>query len=61
MDAAADCGIDYYTVLFHDFYYAEAYESWKGWFEFVVEYASAKGWEFISFAQAVQELENRHR
>lgn len=60
MDASAERKLEFFTVLFHDFYFSDAYASWKGWFEFVIDYADSRNWEFVSFKQALDELKKHH-
>ena len=51
-------GLPYCTILFHDYYYnSRCYPQEKEWYCWLVEYLEKKGFEFISFREAVKELE----
>lgn len=52
-------GLRYFSVLFHDFYYSEAFRAWKQWYEWFVGYASDNGYEFINYADAIKEMEGQ--
>ena len=48
----------YCTILFHDYLYCDAWGQTKQWYEWLIEYLSADpGYSFISFVDAVKELE----
>ena len=52
---------EYVTILFHDYLYCDAWIQRKKWFEWLIKYlASSTSYEFISFIEAVRELEKGH-
>ncbi|MCM1044009.1 MAG: hypothetical protein NC417_00725 [Candidatus Gastranaerophilales bacterium] len=52
--------LPYCTVLFHDFYYnAKCYPQEKEWYDWLIQYLQEQNYEFISFKDAVKELERR--
>lgn len=56
---AEESDMPYCTILFHDQYFDEnCYPVWKEWYCNTVEYCEKQGYEFISFRDAVKELEN---
>ena len=59
LNKAEEKGLPYCTVLFHDVYYdVGCYPMEKEWYEWLVKYLEDAGYEFISFKNAVKELEN---
>ena len=52
-------GIPYLTILFHDDQYNEKYDpDMKNWYEKTIEFCENKGFPFISYRDAIKELEN---
>lgn len=52
--------IEYFTVLFHDFFFCKAWGETEKWYRWMIEYFAGKPeYEFISFTDAVLELENK--
>ena len=49
--------IKYLTILFHDRYFSEAFKTWKEWYIQIIEFLKANGFEFISYREAINELE----
>ena len=54
-DAEAE-GIEYLTVLFHDYQFCEGYATERDWYKWTIDYLS-KRYEFISYKDAINELE----
>jgi len=57
-----DCyksGIKYLTILFHDRYFSEGFRTWKEWYVQTVEFLKSSGFKFISYRQALEELNGR--
>jgi len=50
-------GLKYITILFHDRYFSESFSTWKEWYFFVIDYLKSNGIEFISYTDAIKELE----
>jgi len=50
-------GVEYLTILFHDRYFCNGYISWKSWYIEVVRYLEQKNCKFISYDEAIVELE----
>lgn len=56
-----EAGLSYMTVLFHDNQFNEAYKDMKKWYMWLIQSLSASDkYEFISFKQAIKELESKH-
>lgn len=59
LDSIKEKKLPYCTILFHDFYYnVKCYPQEKEWYEWLIRYLKKCGYEFISFKDAVEELEN---
>lgn len=51
-------GMPYCTILFHDYQFDERFDpQQKRWYEETVRYCEAQGYEFISYRDAIKELE----
>lgn len=51
-------GLPYCTILFHDYQFEEKYyPDMKLWYEKTIEFCEKKGYEFISYRDAIKELE----
>lgn len=57
IERAAAAGIDYFTLLFHDRYYSNAFKTWSDWYVWFVAYCKEMGMNFISYQDAIAELE----
>ncbi len=57
MELIQSLHLPYLTLLFHDRYYCDAYGSWKEWYEWCILYLKKEGFEFISYQNAIKELE----
>lgn len=50
-------GIKYLTILFHDRYYNDGFKSWMDWYIWCINYLREHGFRFISYRDAIRELE----
>ncbi len=58
IDLANKEGIEYLTILFHDFYYSKAYENYMKWYEWLIAILQEdERYSFISFEDAIREME----
>lgn len=58
---AREAGIKYLTVLFHDDYFdEEMYPDYYEWYVKLVEYLKSDGYDFISYRDAIKELEDEY-
>lgn len=57
IDKAVDMQLPYLGIIFHDRYFSDAHKTWKDWYMWLIEYLSANKIEFVSFNQAIKELE----
>jgi len=48
--------IKYLTILFHDRYFSNSFDSWKKWYIYTVEYLKRNKVKFISYRDAIEEL-----
>ena len=59
INTAEKCGIKYLTILFHDYQFDDDFDpQLKEWYIKTIEYCKSKGYEFISYRDAIEELEN---
>jgi hypothetical protein len=56
IDKVEGLSLPYLTLLFHDRYFCPAYDKWKKWYVWVIEYLQAAGIEFTSYQYAIDEL-----
>ena len=50
----------YCTILFHDYQFDEHFDpDMKHWYEETIRFCKDHGFEFISYRDAIRELENR--
>ena len=47
----------YITILFHDRYFSDSFYVWKKWYILTIEYLKRKNIEFISYKDAIKEME----
>ena len=57
LDQAVQKNIGYCTVLFHDTNYSPAYQVYQDWYTWLIGHCQTEGFEFISFQEAIRELE----
>ena len=55
---AKDLDLKYLNILFHDRYFDRSFKAWKDWYIWLIAYLKEQGYEFISFNDAMAELEN---
>jgi len=54
-------GIKYCTILFHDYQYDDAFDpERKQWYEKTIRFCEDNEYEFISYREAIKELENEN-
>lgn len=49
-------GIKYLSLLFHDRYFCKAFPKHQQWYKEIIAYCRLKGFEFVSYREAVKEL-----
>lgn len=59
VDSYAKKNIPYLTILFHDRYFDNSYAKWKEWYIWLINYFMKNNYEFISYTEAVNELESK--
>ena len=50
--------IKYITILFHDCYFSDSFRTWKEWYIWLVDYLKINKVVFISYTDAVKELDS---
>ena len=58
LDELLEKNLKYVSILFHDRYFDDSFVSWKSWYKFSIEYLKQNDIEFISYKDAIKELEN---
>jgi hypothetical protein len=54
-------GLKYFTLLFHDYLFNErSYPSHKAYYEWLIHHCERQNLEFISYSEAINELETNH-
>lgn len=56
INKAKEQNLDYLNILFHDRYYHKSFYTWKNWYDWVIFYLKEEGYEFVTYEQAVNEL-----
>lgn len=54
---ATKMGLPYLTILFHDYQFSKGFETEKNWYMWTVDYLISSGYKFISYKEAIKELE----
>jgi len=57
IDRAFGSNIEYLTILFHDRYFSKSFNSWREWYVRTIEYLKHNKVEFVSYRDAIKELE----
>ena len=61
IDKFAGEGIPYLVLLFHDRYYCNAFQSYREWYETIVNYFRENGCPFIGYREAIKELSQQEQ
>lgn len=56
IEKAYDRGLKYFTILFHDSYFSDAFKTRKEWYIWLIRYLKENGSSFISYTEAIHEL-----
>ena len=57
---AEEMEMPYCTILYHDYQYNErTYPDEKAWYDWLLEYLKNEQYEFISYEDAIKELEEK--
>lgn len=57
IQAAEEVDLKYLTILFHDACFSKAYATERDWYKWIVRLLIDRGYEFISYREAIHELE----
>lgn len=49
--------LNYFTILFHDRYFSNSFQTLKDWYIWLIEYLKTNEFELISYRDAIKELE----
>lgn len=49
--------INYLNILFHDRYFNKSFKSWRDWYIWLITYLKDNNMEFISYKEAINEME----
>lgn len=59
IERAFDKGITYFTILFHDRFFSDSFKTWKEWYIWITEYLKSNNIDFISYKDAIIEMEDQ--
>ncbi|MGD0711203.1 MAG: hypothetical protein ABR968_08460 [Bacteroidales bacterium] len=54
-----DMNIPYLTILFHDRYFCSSFSTWEKWYVWLIDYLIKNKFEFISYKNAIDELQDQ--
>ncbi len=57
IDKTVAANLPYLGIDFHDRYYSKSHQTWVDWYQWLIEYLKQHKIEFISFNEAIQQLE----
>jgi peptidoglycan/xylan/chitin deacetylase (PgdA/CDA1 family) len=46
----------YFSLLFHDRYFSDAFQTFKFWYSWLITYLKGEGYQFVSYLEAIREL-----
>lgn len=52
--------LSYFTALFHDRYFDSSFKAWRDWYTWFIEFAKKQDCSFISYTDAIKELEKKN-
>jgi hypothetical protein len=55
---ARGLGIQYFTIITHDFYFSDSFKIWKDWYKWLIDFLHTDSNEFITFDGALKELDS---
>lgn len=61
IEKAESLSLEYLSILFHDIHFDKAYSVYNDWYIWVINELSSRGYEFISYKEAVRELNHRYK
>ena len=53
--------LQYFSVLFHDRYFDTSFKDWNSWYIWLIEFLKEQKCTFISYADAIKELEQHNK
>ena len=56
-EKANSLGIQYFTIITHDFYFSDSFRKFQDWYIWVIDYLNRHNFEFINFDDAIKELD----
>jgi len=56
LERAENMNINYFSFLFHDCYFSNIFSTWKEWYIWFIKYLLSKNYEFITYREAVNNL-----
>jgi hypothetical protein len=57
IEKAKDLGIQYLTIITHDFYFTDSFRKFREWYIWLIDYFNVHNFEFCNFDDAILELE----
>jgi hypothetical protein len=59
IDKVVDLDLPYLGIDFHDRYFSASHKTWVDWYTWLIEYLVENKIEFVSFNQAIKDLESK--
>ena len=53
---AEKLNLPYFTILFHDYQFCDGYATERDWYKWIISWLELNGYEFISYRDAIAEL-----
>lgn len=61
INKAKELNLKYLNILFHDCYFDNCYMTWKKWYCWVIDYLIEQKFEFVTYSEAINELNNNNK
>lgn len=59
IEKAKHLGIQYFTIITHDFYFTDSFRKFREWYIWLIDYFNVHNYEFCNFDDAMLELETQ--
>lgn len=59
IEDAVEKNLDYFSILFHDFYFSNRFETWKAWYIWLIGYLKNQKYEFTTYREAIEEINQK--
>jgi hypothetical protein len=59
LEKARRSGLEYFNFLSHDIYFSDGFLTWKNWYIWMIRYFRDRGYQFVSYREAIEELRSK--